>query len=146
MAHFNYGNGMGRYLHDTADSGFFFDNDEKKLYRHRVWGALASYCHHWSKTLQSNIDFGITKIKLHDNILNQEINDPDDYRAFKFFDHLTTMHVNLIWTPNSALEIGIEYLRIQKFQAKFRNVGENGNIPHHKGLTSRLITSVKVLF
>lgn len=146
MAHFNYGNGMGRYLHDTADSGFFFDNDEKKLYRHRVWGALASYCHHWTKTLQSNIDFGITKIKLHDNILNQEINNAADYRAFKFFDHLTTMHVNLIWTPNSTVEIGVEYLRIQKFQAKFRNVGENGNIPHHKGLTSRLITSVKVLF
>lgn len=139
IAHLNLGDGMGRYLHDAADSGFYFDKDDKKMYRHRVIGGLIGYRHNWTKHLRSNINFGLTKIKLDRKILNQNENDK---RKYKFFDHLTTLHANIIWNPVEKIEFGFEYLRITKFQAKFKNIAR----PSEKGKTSRFIASVKISF
>ena len=135
---------MGRYLHDTADSGFFLDEKDKKIYRHKVYGVVACYKHHWRKDLLSNLNFGYTKIKLHDHILDQE--DPaiaTDKRAFKFFDHLITTHANIIWNPADNFEIGFEYLHIHKFKAKFTKLK---NTPYGNAYTNRLIASIKVSF
>jgi len=152
IAHFNFGDGMGRYLHDTADSGFFLDTNDKKLYRHKVFGVVACYKHHWKPELVSNINFGLTKIKLHDHILNQDdpvpptggdLSDEDKNRAFKFFDKLITVHANLIWNPASNVELGLEYLHIHKFKAKFTKLTE---VPSRNAYTNRLIASLKITF
>ncbi len=144
FAHFNFGKGMGRYLHDAADSGFFLDEHGKKIYRHKVYGFVACYKHHWKSDLLSNFNFGYTKIKLHDHILDQL--DPAagaDNRAFKFFDHLVTMHANLIWNPANNFEMGLEYLHIHKFKAKFTHLTK---VPACNAYTNRVIASIKISF
>ena len=93
----NFGDGLGRYLEGGADLGASIEPDGT-LDTQFAYGGFVTYKHWWTRTLQSNLDFGISAF---------DLNPREDAEAN---ERLLSSHVNLIWTPLSMLELGVEYV------------------------------------
>ena len=99
-----YGDGVGHYLFDVANSGpngnSYIDGvvDTRK-----AWGGYAAYQHHWSDAWRTNLIAGYTGI------------DNDDYGALGAGapnpnKEVASGHINLIWAPTPVYRVGFEYM------------------------------------
>lgn len=93
----NFGDGLGRYLEGGVDFGASIGADGT-LDTQFAYGGFVTYKHWWTRTLQSNLDFGISRF---------DLNPEEDAEAN---ERLLSSHVNLIWTPLEMLELGVEYV------------------------------------
>jgi len=91
------GNGLGRYIEGGVNQGATVGPDGK-LDAQFAYGGFVTYRHWWTRTLQSNIDFGMA---IYD--LNLE-------EVATANEKLFSSHLNLIWTPNQKMEFGMEYV------------------------------------
>lgn len=92
------GNGIGRYL---WDGGFFqgglFNTQTEQLNLIRMWGGNASLIIKWTKTLRTNLVYGMLESNVHDlgGITGMITKDK-------------TFHANLIWQPVERMQMGVE--------------------------------------
>ncbi|MER2492647.1 DcaP family trimeric outer membrane transporter [Catenovulum sediminis] len=106
MVKFNvgYGEGIGRYLQEGANSAAFISNQKVNL--QTSYGGYFSYQRRFSDNWRSNISFGYLKIDWDKQLLTAS-----NESLKKVF---TSMHTNLIYQPVSQLKLGIEYSRASR--------------------------------
>ncbi|HJU19892.1 MAG TPA: DcaP family trimeric outer membrane transporter, partial [Stellaceae bacterium] len=107
------GKGIGRYINDSANAGLATNytgspatlaTANSILFKPiAAFGANAGYQHWWLPNVRSTVSFGIE----HDDIPSQLIGPVESTAANK---ELITTHANLIWSPVSFVDIGLEYL------------------------------------
>ncbi len=93
-----YGEGLGRYLlgiPSTAGGTLNPANNEISLRDN--WGLMLGYAHHWTETLRSTVVAGYAKA------------DPLDWQTGDTFENSRYASVNLLWSVQPFLTIGIEY-------------------------------------
>lgn len=92
-----YGDGVGRYLEGANGLGASLDASGN-LSTQTGYGGFATYRHWWSDSLRSNVVGGVSIIDTDANALataNEEI---------------YSVYANLIWSPVSSVDIGVEYI------------------------------------
>lgn len=95
---FNYGNALGRYMEaEFADA--FIDPVTQNIETNVQWGGLISYHHSWFDYLRSTLVYSYAE---RDNDLGY-VEDTVDNKY-------QSLHANLIWSPVSRVNIGLEYL------------------------------------
>jgi len=126
----NSGKGLGRYLGVNAFKDGVVASDGR-LEALKVTGALVAYRHFWSPKLRSNLSLSLAAA---DNPNDFGLDDdlPKSYRS---------LHANLIYSPVSNLDIGVEYLHAEKKLENF-----SGDLGDDKGTLDRLQMSVKYGF
>jgi len=93
----NFGDGIGRYLEGGKGQAASI-TPEGNLDTQFGYGGFLTYKHWWTRTLSSNLDFGMGYYKL-----NSGADSEDNKKLF-------SSHMNLIWTPIEMFELGIEYV------------------------------------
>lgn len=94
-----YGQGIGRYLFDVANSGNGNTIVDGQIDTQTAWGGYASYQHVWSPDWRSNIIAGYTGIDNDTAITGTAVNET-----------VASGHINLLWTPDPAYRVGVEYM------------------------------------
>jgi len=95
---FNYGNVLGRYMEaEFADA--FINPVTHKIETNVQWGGLVSYKHFWLDNLRSTLVYSYAE---RDNDL--------DYVADTVDSKYQSIHANLIWSPVSRINVGLEYI------------------------------------
>ena len=94
-----YGDGVGHYLFDVANSnnGNTFIGDE--LNTQKAWGGYLAYQHYWAKDWRSNIMAGYTGIDNDTGLTGTGVN-----------KEIMSGHANLIWSPMPSYRVGLEYM------------------------------------
>jgi hypothetical protein len=108
-----FGNGIGRYINDSSDSALAtnYTAPPTTLAAARTilvkpitsFGANIGYQHWWLPNVRSTASFGIE----HQDIPSQLIGPVEATAANK---RLYTVHGNVIWSPVSFVDIGLEYM------------------------------------
>jgi hypothetical protein len=114
---FKAGRGAGRYIQNNGDADYFFTltgglsgvaTAPEDLFRTTMaYGGYAWYRHHWSDTLRSTVAFGF--------IWWGSLGSKSSFPATplgpvsSFPHYARSLHTNLIWSPVSGVNIGIEY-------------------------------------
>jgi len=96
--HFNYGNGLGRYM----ESGFteaFINPVTHELETNTQIGGWAGYQHFWTDSLRSSVIYSLAQ---RDNDLNY-VTDAQDKKY-------QSVHANLVWSPVPRVNVGLEYI------------------------------------
>lgn len=94
----NYGNALGRYMEaEFADA--FIDPVTHNIETSAQWGGLASYKHFWLDNLRSTLVYSYAE---RDNDLSYV----DDTVDSKY----QSIHANIIWSPVSRVNLGLEYI------------------------------------
>ena len=99
----NFGDGIGRYLADSAGQGAAFDGRDR-LEAQEAWGASIGVTQKWTPQTRSTIAYGHTHVDNDTSILTTAA---DRASANKDLDSL---HVNFIWSPIKPMDVGIEYI------------------------------------
>lgn len=108
----NYGNALGRYMEaEFADA--FINPDTNEIETNTQWGGLFSYQHFWFDNLRSTFVYSYAE---RDNDLN--------YVADTVDSKYQSIHANLIWSPISRINMGVEYL----YATREIENGEDGDI------------------
>lgn len=97
----NYGNVLGRY----ATSNTFEDaavNNDGNLELLKIFTALFSYQHFWSKEWRSTIAYGFAKA-----------NQPN-FVGGNMTKQVNSIHGNLLWSPVSQTTFGVEYIYMHR--------------------------------
>ncbi len=95
---FNYGNALGRYMEaEFADA--FINPVTHEIETNVQWGGLVSYKHCWLENLRSTLVYSYAE---RDNDL--------DYVPDTVDNKYQSIHANLMWSPVSRINVGIEYL------------------------------------
>jgi hypothetical protein len=119
-----YGDGVGHYLFDVANSGNGNTLVGDDLEPQTAWGGYVGYQHYWSDAWRSNFLAGYTGI------------DNDVARTGTAVNkEIASGHVNLIWSPAPTYRVGVEYMH------GYREL-ENGT----EGDLDRIQTSFMYLF
>ncbi len=126
----NTGKGLGRYLGVNAFKDGVVGSDGS-LEALDVTGALVAYRHFWTPKLRSSLSLSMATADNPDD-LGLSDNLPKAYRS---------LHANLIYSPASGLDIGIEYLHAEKELENF-----SGTLADDKGSLDRVQASVKYGF
>lgn len=94
-----YGNGVGHYLFDVANSlnGNTYLNNE--IDPQVAYGGYAGFQHYWSKDWRSNILVGYTGIDNDVAKTGANVN-----------KEIASGHLNLIWSPAASYRVGVEYM------------------------------------
>ncbi|MDR3437423.1 DcaP family trimeric outer membrane transporter [Telmatospirillum sp.] len=90
------GNGIGRYLEQGQGISAVLVNNEIKPIN--IWGGTVGYTHFWTDALRSNVAYGYG----HFGTPNGDAKLP--------IKSLTSVHANLIWSPWTATDVGLEYI------------------------------------
>ena len=99
-----YGSGLGRYLPYIANNDGAavknFGSTSVSLATQAQWGGFAWYQHHWTGELRSTAVYSIGE------------NHWAHYAAFATnqSDRIQSVHVNLIWSPVPAVNLGAEFI------------------------------------
>jgi hypothetical protein len=94
----NYGNALGRYMEaEFADA--FIDPVTHKIETTAQWGGLVSYQHFWLDNLRSTLVYSYAE---RDNDL--------DFVADTVDSKYQSIHANLMWSPVSRVNLGLEYI------------------------------------
>jgi hypothetical protein len=115
-----FGDGIGRYMDGGTNQGTSVTADGK-LDAQFSYGGFITYKHFWTDTIHSSIDFGTSFFDL-----NPEESDTANTELF-------TSHLNLMWTPDTKLQFGIEYI----WGKREVHDGRQGNI-NRAQFTSRI--------
>ena len=112
IAQFNYGNGLGRYMEsEFADA--FINPVTKEIETNVQWGGLVSYKHFWFDSVRSTFIYSYAE---RDNDLNYVAETVDSkYQSF---------HANLLWSPVSRINLGLEYI----YATREIESGDDGDI------------------
>ncbi len=120
---FTYGVGMGRYLNGSSNFALVTNYNTSAVPKSAAaaanilvkpvssWGVQAGYRHLWQPNLRSTISGGI---------MNQDVNsllvvNSSGRGALSGINkQVITAHVNLIWSPVSFVDVGLEYMWAQR--------------------------------
>lgn len=94
----NYGTALGRYLTAGFDEAFI-DPVTGDIETNDQWGGLVSYQHFWTDTLRSTVAYSYAE---RDND-SKYVTDT----AEKMYQ---SVHANLMWSPVSRVNMGVEYI------------------------------------
>lgn len=95
-----YGDGVGHYLFDVANSSNGSTYVGNKVRPQEAWGGYVGYQHYWSQDWRSNIMAGYSGI---DNDVA--------YTGVNVNKEIMSQHLNLIWQPNAGpYRVGLEYM------------------------------------
>lgn len=109
---FNYGNALGRYMEaEFADA--YINPVTHNIETSTQWGGLVSYQHYWTNSLRSNLVYSYAE---RDNDLDSVSDTADSIYQ--------SVHANLLWSPVSQVNIGLEYI----FATREIENGEDGDI------------------
>jgi len=95
---FNYGNALGRYMEAEFDDAFI-NPITHQIETNEQWGGLVSYKHFWLDNLRSTLVYSYAE---RDNDL--------DYVSDTVDSKYQSIHANLMWSPVSRINLGIEYI------------------------------------
>lgn len=126
--HMSLGEGIGRYIQETADAAGYLDPVTKQVKLLSSYGGYIGYEQGWSETLRSNFNLGFVKTDWPDQIRN----DPSYQDAS---DSFHSLHTNLIWNIAPQFEVGIEY-----------SFAQRTDLLERSGFVRRLQASVKYKF
>ncbi|WP_169309055.1 DcaP family trimeric outer membrane transporter [Desulforhopalus sp. IMCC35007] len=109
---FNYGNALGRYMEaEFADA--FINPATHNIETSDQWGGLVSYQHFWTNSLRSTLVYSYAE---RDNDLDVVSDTADSIYQ--------SVHANLLWSPVSQVNIGLEYI----YATREIENGEDGDI------------------
>jgi len=93
-----YGEGLGRYLLGIQSiAGAAVNPANKELSLRDNWGGVLTYAHHWTETLRSTAMAGYAHTE------------PFGWQAGNTFESSTYAAVNLMWSIQPFLTLGVEY-------------------------------------
>ena len=106
-----YGSGIGRYVligGGNFDSAVIknFGTPAVREETQAQWGGFAWYQHRWTDELRSNFVYGIQRNHWSDAIASGFTSGTNTALA----DRTESVHVNLIWSPVKAVNLGLEYI------------------------------------
>ncbi len=96
-----YGSGIGRYINDldaTGGQDAYYDDNDKKLKRLMSAGGFGGYQHWWTAAVRSTAVFGFVWVD------NRGVQPGSAFKSSYY-----TL-ANLIWSPFSHFDVGLEYL------------------------------------
>jgi hypothetical protein len=95
----NYGEGLARYINDLSGLGYDLGMaPDRRVTPLPLWGALASYQHHWTESLRSSLVYGYLRAGTY------YLPKPDKFRSTAY------AAANLIWDVKGSLTLGVEVL------------------------------------
>jgi len=110
---FTVGNGIGRYLNDQSNAGLatnYLLAPASQAQANSIifkpipaFGAQVSYQHWWLPNLRSNIAFGYAHYQVPTQLIGPSA-------SVTVNEELATAHLNLIWSPVSFIDTGVEYV------------------------------------
>ena len=130
LGSFTYGDGIGRYIYDSAGKAVIYDYDKRTLETIKTYGMFAGVNHKFTDTVMGQVVVG-----------RHQISDAHrleaDFGRYhpNAFKRVNTVHTSVFWSPLSRLTIGGEVIYYDKEVAsgdKIENI--------------RLQTSVQVSF
>ena len=99
-----HGNGVGRYLAQNAYNAGTIDN-VGDIALQTSMGGYGAYRHHWSDELRTSVAYSMVQTDNDLNVVPASRN-KDAY----------SYHINLLWTPVSSSQFGIEYAFLEREQ------------------------------
>ena len=125
----NYGKGIGRYQLFAFDYGAFLNGTNSanaRLDTTESLGLWIWFQHRWNRTLRSNIALGFLNLNAEDVIPGGKAGLAATPPTFFFspgvLDIVQTIHVNLIWSPITSVNFGVEYIWAQ---VRYHAAGNN---------------------
>jgi Porin subfamily/DcaP outer membrane protein len=110
---FSVGNGIGRYLNDQSNAALatnYLLTPTSQAQANSIlfkpipaFGAQLSYQHWWLPNLRSNVAYGYVHYDVPSNLIGPS-------GSMTVNKEMQTAHVNLIWSPVSFIDTGIEYV------------------------------------
>ncbi|PKU24952.1 hypothetical protein CWS72_08745 [Telmatospirillum siberiense] len=125
------GNGIGRYLEQGEGVSAVLLNGAIKPID--IWGGVVGYTHFWTDALRSSAAYGYDHFSTPSG---------DTQKPIK---SLSSVHVNLIWSPISSTDVGIEYIYGHIETSSPQSDTATGTTAS-KGSASRVEGSVKYSF
>jgi len=95
---FNYGNALGRYM-ESAFAEAFLNPVTHDIETCDQWGGLVGYQHFWIDNLRSTVIYSYAERDNDTNYVTEAVD--KKYQS---------VHANLIWSPVSRVNIGLEYI------------------------------------
>lgn len=97
----NYGNALGRYatLNTFEDAALNSSGNMELL---KVFAAMFSYQHFWSKTWRSTVAYGFAHAE------------QPDFAGANMTRQVQSVHANLLWSPISQTTFGAEYIYMRR--------------------------------
>lgn len=94
-----YGDGLGRYVYDIAQSGKAAAYNNGELETQKALVGYANYQHRWNEDFRSNFMGGYAKLDNETSLIGTAQNET-----------IWSAHSNLIWQPVKAYSVGLEYM------------------------------------
>jgi hypothetical protein len=98
----NYGNALGRYM-TTKFKDAEYNVTTNEIETFDQWGGFLAYRHLWMDNLRSNLVYSYSSADNDEAVLGSVAYN----KANKEFQ---SVHVNLIWSPVSQVDLGVEFL------------------------------------
>jgi len=111
----NGGNGIGRYITNTGNfpGEAIVSKDGQTLEAITGWGGVIAYQHWWADTLRSTIEGSILTAQIPTDLFTAAQAAPN--QALGGINHrMLSSHLNLIWSPVPAVDLGVEYIWEQR--------------------------------
>ena len=94
----NYGNGLGRYMESEFQDAFI-DPISGDIETNEQIGGFLSYQHYWLNNLRSTLVYSYA-----------ERDNDTDYVSEAVDESYQSVHANIIWSPVSRVNVGMEYI------------------------------------
>jgi Porin subfamily len=111
----NGGPGIGRYASDAgvAPGDSVISVDGRTLKTVKIWNAFLGYQHWWTDRLRSNVEGSILQAAYPKDLFPAAAFAPAG--SFGVLNRqLISAHANLIWSPVSQVDLGIEFIYLQR--------------------------------
>lgn len=93
----NYGNALGRYMYSNFEDAYLDENGNLETLDQ--WGGFVAYRHFWLDNLRSSLVYSYAEADNDTSAVGDEVN-----KRFQ------SVHANLVWSPVSEVNLGLEYL------------------------------------
>jgi hypothetical protein len=111
----NGGPGIGRYASDAgvAPGDSVISADGRTLRTVKTWSAFLGYQHWWTDRLRSNVEGSVLQASYPKELFPGRAFTPAG--TFGILNHqLISSHINLIWSPVSQVDLGVEVIYLQR--------------------------------
>src|SRR5260221_9418622 len=111
----NGGPGIGRYATDSgvAPGDSVISVDGRTLKTVKIWNAFLGYQHWWTDRLRSNVEGSILQASYPKDLFAAAAFAPAG--SFGVLNRqLISAHANLIWSPVSQVDLGVEFIYLQR--------------------------------
>jgi len=127
------GNGVGRYMNQGQGvSAIQVGSSLKPI---NIWGGTVGYTHFWTDALRSNVAYGYDKFGT----------PTGESAAQTPIKNLSSVHANLIWSPWTSADVGLEYI-YGHLETSTPQFDSGTRTWASKGSASRIEGSVKYSF